>query len=288
MNAPAQIRDVSDTAIWVAYYRGKESDRADAMFRDPLAKRLTAERGERIAASFGNTSRYTEWTVLARTVLIDEIILQAIAEGVDAVVNLGAGLDTRPYRMELPPSLLWVEADFPHMIQYKFTKLHAEMPRCRLQRVAVDLSDDTARRAFLASVVPEAHKVLVLTEGVVPYLTEDQVAGLAADLRAQPRIAFWAAEHFAPQVYRHLQAISKTPMLMNSPFRFFPADWVGFFRRNGWERKEVRYMSDVARRFGRMPPFPWWARLLVKFMSKERKQSMRTMTGYALMTPVGR
>ncbi len=103
-------------------------------------------------------------------------ILDGLREGVDAVLNLGAGLDTRPYRMDLPASLQWVEADFPHLIDFKNNTLAAHSPRCSLRRVAVDLADDNARREFLAGVLPDAQKVLVLTEGVVPYLPEQQVA----------------------------------------------------------------------------------------------------------------
>ncbi len=285
MSPPAEIRDVSDTAIWVAYYRGKESARPDAMFRDPLAKVLTAERGEGIARAFKSISRYTEWTVLARTVLIDEYIQRAIADGVDAVINLGAGLDTRPYRMELPPTLCWVEADFPHMVEYKNLTLRDQKLHCRLQRVGVDLANPTARRGFLARVVPEAKKILVLTEGVIPYLTEAQVAELAMDLLSQPRFAFWLAEYFSPRAYVHLKAVSKTPMLKNAPFRFFPRDWEGFFRTHGWERKEVRYSSEISQRFGRMPPLPWMARVLLQIMGKDAVKRARTMTGFMLMTP---
>jgi methyltransferase (TIGR00027 family) len=286
--SPAEIRDVSDTAIWVAYYRGKESDRPDAMFRDPLAKVLTAERGEAIARAFKWISPYTEWTVLARTVLIDEFIQRAIADGVDAVINLGAGLDTRPYRMELPSTLCWVEADFPHMVEYKNRMLREQKPHCRVQRVGLDLANPTARRGFLARVVPEAKKILVLTEGVIPYLTEAQVAELATDLLSQPRFAFWLAEYFSLRVYVHLKAVSKTPMLANAPFRFFPLDWEGFFLTHGWQRKEVRYSSEVSRRFGRMPPMPLMARVLLRVMGQDAMKRARTMTGFMLMTPSSR
>jgi methyltransferase (TIGR00027 family) len=150
MNKPAAINDVSDTAIWVAHYRAKETERPDAMFRDPLAKILVGDRGERIAHSFGTMGRYTDWIVLTRTVNIDSFIVDGLREGVDAVLNLGAGLDTRPYRMDLPASLQWVEADFAHLIDFKDKTLATQSPRCRLRRVAVDLSDDNARREFLA------------------------------------------------------------------------------------------------------------------------------------------
>ena len=45
------------------------------------------------------------------------------------VVNLAAGLDTRPYRMDLPSSLLWVEVDLPDLLDYKEGVLKSESPR---------------------------------------------------------------------------------------------------------------------------------------------------------------
>src|ERR1044072_2913803 len=73
------LEHVSDTALWVAYYRGEESERADALFRDPHARRLAGERGQRIAAAMGPTARYTRWTLVIRTVIIDRFIAAEIA-----------------------------------------------------------------------------------------------------------------------------------------------------------------------------------------------------------------
>lgn len=56
-----EIKDVSDTALWVAYYRAKESERTDALFRDPLARKLIGERGQKIAENMGTMGRYAEW-----------------------------------------------------------------------------------------------------------------------------------------------------------------------------------------------------------------------------------
>ncbi|PYL21082.1 MAG: SAM-dependent methyltransferase, partial [Verrucomicrobia bacterium] len=42
---------MSDTARWVAVYRARETQRTDAVFRDPFARQLAGERGEQIAAS---------------------------------------------------------------------------------------------------------------------------------------------------------------------------------------------------------------------------------------------
>jgi O-methyltransferase involved in polyketide biosynthesis len=65
------------------------------------------------------------------------------------VVNLAAGLDTRPYRMELPASLKWIELDLPEVLAYKEELLSAEKPACTLGRVRVDLSDADVRRSLL-------------------------------------------------------------------------------------------------------------------------------------------
>src|SRR3954469_17468733 len=101
------LPNVSDTALWVAHYRAEESERPDALFRDPYAQRLAGERGRRIAEAMGATSKYTRWTLVIRTVIIDRFISEAVAGGVDTVLNLGAGLDSRPYRMALPAALRW-------------------------------------------------------------------------------------------------------------------------------------------------------------------------------------
>src|SRR5437899_3021151 len=107
------IQHVSDTARWVALYRAMESDRRDALFRDPYARRLAGERAERILAGM-KRGREWAWPMIVRTAVMDELILRAIdRDGVTTVLNLAAGLDARPYRLPLPPSLRWVEVAFP-------------------------------------------------------------------------------------------------------------------------------------------------------------------------------
>ena len=83
-----------------------------------------------------------------------------LADGVDTIVNLGAGLDTRPYRLELPHNLKWFEIDFPHMIQYKNQQLAVQKPRCQLTRIELDLTDRIALQCELAIINSVAKKVL--------------------------------------------------------------------------------------------------------------------------------
>ena len=107
------IQHVSEAALLTAGWRAMESSRSDALFLDPLAAGLAGERGLRIA----RTLPAGAWVVAIRTVLIDAFLRSAISSGTDTVVNLGAGLDTRPYRMDLPSSLHWVEVDHLSLIE---------------------------------------------------------------------------------------------------------------------------------------------------------------------------
>lgn len=280
------IHDVSDTALFVAHYRAVEGTRPDALFHDPLAARLAGERGRRIGENMSKAVM-GGWSIAIRTVIIDAFITRLLGEGIDTVLNLGAGLDTRPYRMDLPAALRWVEVDFPHVIDLKEKELAGETPRCRLERVKLDLGDTPARRAFLGAL--GAKKLLVLTEGVTPYLANEQVAALAADLR-RTNAAFWIVDYFAPAALKMRKRTGLTRHLRNAPFRFQPPDWFAFFEKAGWRCKEIRYILEEAERLKRRPDANplLLLRFVVRglFMSKGQRAEARRFMGFALMEPV--
>jgi methyltransferase (TIGR00027 family) len=284
---PCMINNVSDTAFWIAEYRANETDRPDALFRDPLARRLSGERGREIANSMPR-SHMTAWTVVLRTVMIDNFILRAIEDGADVILNLGAGLDTRPYRMTLPATLRWIEVDFPHVIAFKDEKLVDQTPRCRLERVKIDLSDREARRAFLAATNATAQKILVLTEGVIPYLTAADVGTLADDLNATSNVEQWIVDYFSNDIMKMFQKRGQmNSRMQNAPFQFDPPDWFAFFLGHGWKVRQMKYMSDESERVHRPMPVPWFMRIVFRLrwmsMSAEKRMQLSRWAGYALM-----
>jgi methyltransferase (TIGR00027 family) len=277
------IRNVSDTALMAAAYRAVESDRPDALFRDPLAARLAGKKGRKILESLPSKAFVGGWTVVIRTRIIDDFIHDAIVEGVNTVVNLGAGLDTRPYRMELPASLRWIEVDQPQLIDLKEAELATEKPQCRLERVKLDLSDVGARRAFLKKIGSDSGETLVLTEAVTPYLSETDVAALGKDLRDMESVSGWIVDYFSPASYEYRRRSGLSRAMANAPFLFEPADYFGFFSRCGWSAKEVRYLAEGAESLGRPAPFPVLIRALMRILgplaSPERRREMRHYAG---------
>jgi methyltransferase (TIGR00027 family) len=152
-------------------YRARESARPDGLFHDRFAQVLAGERGQAIAALMPRQAR-NGWPLIARTKLMDDLILTSIAQSSDCVVNLAAGFDTRPYRLDVSASLRWIEADLPALTEEKEQLLKDAQPRCQLRRIKVDPADSGARAAMLKDAVGPSRNALVITEGLLLYLPE--------------------------------------------------------------------------------------------------------------------
>jgi len=243
------VRSVSDTARWVAAYRAEESTRRDALFHDPLAEKLAGERGRTIAK---RASPHSRWAMIARTQVIDEYVATVVREGCDRVLNLAAGFDTRPYRLPLPEDLLWVEADLPELIAEKEQLLAGERPRCRLEREAVDLSQVSALEDFLTRRLKGSRRAAVITEGLVIYLEEAVVTGLANAFLAHAAVHTWILDFTSPRINAEMVK-TMASLLGNAPFKFAPANGVAFFEALGWKLGEVRSLFHEAARIKRLP-----------------------------------
>jgi methyltransferase (TIGR00027 family) len=247
-----ELRDISETALAVAFVRAVESERPRPLFRDPYARRLAGERGQQMGAQAGRGWRPVSTAVAVRTAVFDEFVLRAVErDGAACVLNLGAGLDTRPYRLALPPALRWVEADLPGILDYKAAQLAGERPACRLERVAVDLTDGGARRRLMDGFAG-GQPTLVLSEGLLIYLSDQEVGALGRELAERFDFRWWAFDLLGPLFLgvlrrswgRQMSAVGAAP-------RFGPEEGVEFFRPLGWDPVEARSWWEEARRLGR-------------------------------------
>lgn len=278
------ITNISDTSYWVAHYRAKESRRPDPLFIDPFAERLAGEIGKDITYDLPKISKYTEWSVIARTLIIDRFINKLVKEGIDGVINLGAGLDTRAYRMDLPKDLEWVEVDFEHILKYKEEILKSETPQCHLRRISLDLSDDDRRKEILSNLLSDKKKVLILTEGLIPYLDEEEVKSISNEIYAQDRYYFWIMEYFDPSVYPYLRKPVRQMKMTNSPFKFYPQNWNSFFQNLNWKDNAIAYTGILAKEFNRRPPMPLWTRMIFNLLPKKVKEESQKKVGYKILS----
>ena len=246
------ISNVSDTARWTASHRATESARPDALFHDPLAERLAGAHGRAIVADVPWRDRSGFWLV-ARTKVIDDAIAAALANGCDRVLNLAAGLDTRPYRLDLPPELTWIEADLPELLAEKTEVLADETPRCRLTRTAVDLADPNARDAFFDEALAGATKAFVLTEGLSMYLEYGDITALS-DAIKRPEVAWWMLDIAFPGLRKRINK-NVTAIAQSAPFVFAPENGLAFFEELGWRTVEAESVLEAAHRLHRLPLF---------------------------------
>jgi methyltransferase (TIGR00027 family) len=263
----SEITHVSDTALMVAAVRAHETELEDAYFCDPFAARLAGERGVAIlnAMPYANVARFG---LAVRTRLIDDLLLEALTtHPIATVLSVGCGLDTRPWRLELPAELRWIEIDFADVLDYKEQRMSGEKTRCRRERLTVDLNHPAQRRLMYEATAKGSDSSLMITEGVLMYLPAAAVEALASEVGTQSSVAYWIGD-ITTTAFRRALGGGRDTM---SPIRHVQASdalegeqILEVLNRQGWTTGSRRsYISDVAftrqrmlRMMGGNPPPP--------------------------------
>jgi methyltransferase (TIGR00027 family) len=255
---------VSVTALGVAAIRAAETDRPDRLFEDPCAAGFVraahyvrpVPATEPTAADIEARRGLIAW-IAVRTRFLDDVLQQASAEGCRQVVILGAGLDSRAFRLDWPEGTRLWELDLAEVLAFKEQVVQAErwQPRCARTTVPVDLSEDWGRLLVGAGFDPDA-PVVWLAEGLLAYLPAAVVDALIATtaelsvsgsrmgvtLAASHRLDAWRQSHpdgaTGPGDY---------VALWHSTAPDDPAQWLASF---GW-RAEVFALAERSRAYGR-------------------------------------
>jgi methyltransferase (TIGR00027 family) len=278
------IDNVSDTARWVATYRAMETARPDAVFRDPYAERLASEKGRAITNSM-KRGRQMAWAMITRTFVIDELVTKAVkGDGVDLIVNLAAGLDARPWRMDLPASLRWVDVDLPGILDYKLGIIGNEKTKCRYEAIRVDLTDSAKRQAVFQQLGSSSTRALVISEGLLIYLESEEVRGLAKDLAAAGGFKWWIADIAHPRLLAMMNKMwAKDGTMANAPFLFAPEENTKFFEPSGWKEKEFRSSMEEAKRIDRQMPGMWFWGFIGRFYPRKTREMFKRFSGVVLL-----
>lgn len=198
---PGQISWTSQVA---AAYRALGAKNPDPKTRNPdylagrlvdkdfLAKQLRLpEDYDSALAIIRKRGSSTFYYMTARTKYIDHVLSQEAAAGVEQVVILGAGLDSRAYRFAKRfPKLKFFEVDLPATQAYKRQRVEAAVGGLPpgVVYVAVDFDKDDLGRALAKAGYRKDRRTLFIWEAVSYYLQE---AGVRATLdfvaqQAQP------------------------------------------------------------------------------------------------------
>jgi methyltransferase (TIGR00027 family) len=275
------LSDISDTARWMAYARAIESDRPDALFQDALARPLAGKAGEAIARKIGH-AEFIARSIAVRTAVTDELILQTIRDQqVDLVLDIAAGLDSRPWRLTLPPKLQWLDVDLPDILEYKASIVGHRAATCRYEQLPADVARANERARVLDR-CSGALCGLVVTEGFLVYLRPERVAALARDLYEQASLKWWLTDIMGPRALATLQRLFG-PLFSDVKFQFGPRDSTRFFQRLGWREALFRSSQEEAKRLNRGAPMSLLSRILLCLSSPSFREEFRRLSGVALL-----
>lgn len=280
-NGVMAIHELSDTALLTAYARAIESRRSDALFVDKHALHLAGEQGAELASECQTFATIAN-SIACRTAVFDELVERTVrTQSVELVVNLASGLDTRPWRLTLPGEVRWIDVDLPNVLEYKRGRMAAAAPLCMYEECAADLTAQTDLDKVLAQIGRD-RTALVITEGLLVYFSESDVASLANRLSANGSIRWWITDIAGP---RALMMMAKAwgSLLQGAAFRFGPSDPVAFFREHGWSEVEFRSSHVEAQRLGRMSRPRLLQRILLRAMSSRVREEVRRLAGVTLL-----
>ena len=172
---------VARTALMVAAARAMETHRQDSLARDEFAEhfvraapassdwpvRIEDAPGGDANPLWGRLGRYFG----VRTRVLDDLVLACVRAGARQVVLLGAGLDTRAFRLDLPAGTVVYELDRPDVLAFKRAVLDGlgAKPVATSRWIAMDLREDWAS-ALLAAGFSPAEETVWLAEGLLLYL----------------------------------------------------------------------------------------------------------------------
>ena len=118
--------------------------------------------------------------IAIRTRFVDELLLEALGQHpIKTILSVGCGLDTRPWRLDFPSDARWIETDFADVLDYKDRLMSGEAPRCRRERLTVDLNEPAQRSALYKAA--GSAPALMITEGLQLYLPGSTVEALTAE-----------------------------------------------------------------------------------------------------------
>ncbi|OLT11384.1 methyltransferase [Pseudonocardia sp. CNS-139] len=197
-------------------------------------------------------------SILCRKRYADDVVRLAVADGVTAAVILGAGMDTRAYRLPELAGLPVFEVDLPANVERKRALLTGVYgaPPAHVTLVPVDFdTEDPAARLAAAGYDP-ARPTVFVWEAVTQYLTDAGVRATLAFLAAAPAGSHLVFTHirqdFLDGTDRYGADVAYRRFVTDSHlwrFGLDPAEVPGLLAGYGWRQVEQAGPAELTARY---------------------------------------
>lgn len=172
------MKPISKTAFYCCGVRMQDAERSNPVCGDIYARAFMNEDGLRILEAFKDETAPNASNVARHRIIDDFLRQELLADSNLCVVIIGAGFDSRAFRLE---GGTWVELDEPQVIAYKNERLPASNCENDLQRIPIDFSTDSLEEKL--SPFSSRSPAAVVIEGVFIYLGEEVIGQLLQTLR---------------------------------------------------------------------------------------------------------
>ncbi|MBD2505236.1 class I SAM-dependent methyltransferase [Anabaena azotica] len=176
------------SAPLMAAYRAVESQRNDRLFDDPFAAKLVTPEAQKIALE--DPEEEGRAFLAVRTRFFDDFLLGS-ASVAPQIVNLGAGMDTRAFRLNWTQETKYFEIDYPEVLNYKNEILKDVPTICSRYSIAVDLTDTNWVELLLQQGYDRNIPSVWLLEGLIYYLGETEAHSLLKTIAELTTIDSW-------------------------------------------------------------------------------------------------
>jgi methyltransferase (TIGR00027 family) len=167
------MNPISNTAFYCCGVRMQDAESSNSVCGDIYAKNFMNDEGLRIFENFKDETNSNASSV-ARPRIIDDFLRQElIANPSLCVVLIGAGFDSRAFRLK---GGTWVELDEPQVISYKNERLPAANCENELCRIPIDFSTDSLEEKLAP--FSKHRPVVFVIEGVFMYLDNNEIGKL--------------------------------------------------------------------------------------------------------------
>jgi methyltransferase (TIGR00027 family) len=164
------MNPISNTAYYCCGVRMEDARKSRSICKDIYAERFMDEKGRQVFEPF-KSEKMPNISNITRCRLIDDYLLAELAKNNNLnIITIGAGFDTRPYRLA---GGNWLEVDEPQIISYKNECLPVEECSNPLRRISIDFAHESLADK-LAEDSNGDHTVFVI-EGVFMYLETEAI-----------------------------------------------------------------------------------------------------------------
>ena len=195
--------------------------------------------------------------LICRTRFIDDLIEESTSAGIEQYVILGAGYDSRAYRLKLPPKLKIFEVDQPEVQGIKRLKLPKSISnRKNIIYVSIDFNNQSLKEQLLDAGFDKSKSTIYTLEGVSQYIPKEALSSTLKELAT-------------------LNANSNSKIFISYVNKLLLEDSKACFGM-GYSRPEkaIKFITNGAKKVGE----PW-----ISFYSAEEIQNLLSENGFIVI-----